>query len=373
MKKKGYFVHFEARKSIGVSKKIDMQMEELQKHFEVQEVQIASMRRNLLKRIWGLLPMVSIERNYEEALAGIEDPDFVYIRRAVADFEYLKFLKKIKERYPNGKIIIEIFTYPYDRDDFGKWNAWPFYFKELMCRPRLKKYVDRFVTYTKDAEIFDVRTICAGNGINVENVNIVKGEYVKDKIILVGVAYMQRQHGYERVIEGLREYYKDGKGDYTVELLLVGEGPEKKKYQRLVERYHLQSYVKFYPTMSGSQLDEVYDRGDIALAVFGMYKVGFFADVSALKTRECLAKGLPMITGSRIDVLGDGYKYVRNFSNDKQSIDIKEVVKFFERIKEEDKDKSTVAENIRSFAFQHVSMRAAMEPIVNYIEGKNIL
>ena len=56
------------------------------------------------------------------------------MRRAVADRKYLQFWKKIKERFPQCKIIVEIFTYPYDKDEFAKWDAWPFYIKELLYR-----------------------------------------------------------------------------------------------------------------------------------------------------------------------------------------------------------------------------------------------
>ena len=137
--KRGYYVHFEGRKIIGVSKKIDMQLEELRKTFYVEEIQVASVRRNLIKRILGLFPTASIKREYENALSQIEKPDFIYIRRTVADHDYIKFLGKIKEKYPSCKVLLEVFTYPYDRDDFGKWNAWPFYFKEKIYRSQLKK------------------------------------------------------------------------------------------------------------------------------------------------------------------------------------------------------------------------------------------
>ena len=59
-------------------------------------------------------------------------------------------------------------------------------------------------------------------------------------------------------------------------LYLVGDGPEKEFYQKLVSLYHLQDYVKFYPTMTGKELDEVYDQADIALASFGFYKAGVY-------------------------------------------------------------------------------------------------
>lgn len=367
--KKGYYIHSQGRISLGVAKKIDMQMEEFRKFYDMREIEIEVPVRSLVERIIGLLPMYSIRRNYKQVLDLMVDPAFVYIRRTVADRAYVSFLNQVKQKFPDCKIIIEVFTYPYDKDDFKKWNAWPFYLKEIIYRRKLKHYVDRFVTYTQDKEIFGVTTICTINGINVENVTIVRGEYQKNKITLIGVAYMQRHHGYERVIEGLREYYQKENQDYTVELLLVGDGPEKEKYQNLVEKYSLHNYVKFYPAMSGAQLDEMYDMSDIALASFGMYKFGFYGKLGALKTRECLAKGMPLITGCEIDVLNENYRYVRNFENGPQNVDILEVVKFFENITREGINKQEIAQIIRQYAIQNVSMESAMKPIIDYIES----
>ena len=78
---------------------------------------------------------------------------------------------------------------------------------------------------------------------------------------------------------------------------------------------------------------------------------------------------MPLITGCEIDVLGDDYKFVRNFSNDAQSVDIEEIVRFYEGIRREYADKKTVADTIRAFALRHVSMGSVMQPIIDYIES----
>lgn len=367
--KKGYYIHFEGRESIGVSKKIDMQMEELNKRYDMRELEVITPDRSLLERVIGLFPTMSIRRNYEQALEQLEQPDFLYVRRSVADRAYLHFWKKIKERYPHCKIIIEIFTYPYDKCDFGKWNAWPFYLKELIYRPRLKRYVDRFVTYTEDREIFGIPTLRTTNGIHVESVRQVAGQFTEKRLRMIAVAFMQRQHGYERIIEGLRQYYDtDASRDYRVELNLVGDGPEKPLYQKLVRKYHLEEQVHFYPTLTGQELDDLYDENDLGLVGFGMYKVGYFGKMMSLKSREYLAKGMPLLTGSAIDVLDDDYPYAKVFPNDGSTVDMMEVIRFFEQIKGMAGDKGRMSDQIREFAFTHVSMKAVMRPVTAFIE-----
>lgn len=369
--KKGYYVHFQGRSSVGISKKIDMQLEEFSEHYNIGEIEVRTIQRSLLQRIIGLFPTASISRDYTKALEDLDNPDFIYVRRAVADRKYVKFWRDIKEKYPECKIIIEIFTYPYDKDSFGTWDAWPFYIKELIYRRNLNKYIDRFVTYSKHTEIFGVPTICTTNGVDVKKISIVKGEYRDNKLTMIGVAYMQRHHGYERIIEGMHRYYQEKKRNYDVELLLVGEGPEKPKYYNMVQKYQLQNHVKFYENKFGKQLDEMYDTSDIALASFGMYKLGIYDSLVALKTRECLAKGMPLITGCKVDILDDNFKYVKNFPNNGQAIEIEEIIKFHEKLKKEDSDKETVAKNIRDFAVQHVDMKSVMEPIIEYINSES--
>lgn len=368
MMKKGYYIHFEGRESIGVSQKIDMQIEELGKRFDIRELDVQTPKRSLAERVIGLLPTMSVRREYEQAFAQLDQPDFLYVRRTVADRAYLGFWKQIKERYPNCRIIIELFTYPYDKDDFAKWNAWPFYLKERLYRPKLKKYVDRFVTYTEHEEIFGIPTIHSANGINVDRVKQVEGTYHEGELNLIGVAFMQRHHGYERIIEGLKSYYSGGrKPDCLVNLRLVGDGPEKARYQELARKYGLEEYVRFYPTLTGEQLDELYNNSDIALVSFGMYKLGFYGKLCALKSRECLAKGLPLITGCAIDVLADDYPYARVFPNDESAVDIEEVVAFYRRIRHMADSKKALADTIRQYAVEHVSMEAVMRPVAEYI------
>lgn len=369
MMKKGYYIHFGGRESIGVSKKIDMQIEEFGKHFDVRELEVRAAERSLAERVIGLFPTMSIRREYEQAFTELDQPDFLYVRRTVADRAYLRFWKKIRERYPDCKIIIELFTYPYDKDDFGKWNAWPFYLKERLYRPKLKKYVDRFVTYTEHGEIFGIPTIHSANGINVDSIKQVEGAYREGEINLIGVAFMQRHHGYERIIEGLKEYYGGETPDWRVNLRLVGDGPEKARYQDLVERYRLEDYVKFYPTLTGEKLDELYNESDIALVSFGMYKLGFYGRLCALKSRKCLAKGMPLITGCVIDVIPEDYPYAGVFPNDDSMVDIEEVVAFYKRVKDRKDSKKELADTIRQFAAEHVSMEAVMRPVVEYIKS----
>lgn len=361
--KRGYYIHFEARKSVGVSKKIEMQVKELKKYFKIKEIDIKSLDRTMGERVLGLLPWLSISRTYKKGLDELYMPDFVYVRRAIADNEYMNFLKEIRNRYPNCKIIVEIFTYPYDKDEFFKWNAWPFYLKELANRNKMKKYVDKFVTYSKNDMIFGVHTIQTINGICVSDVKPVCGKMENNHdIVMIAVAYMQRHHGYERIIKGMNEYYKNG-GKRSLKLHLVGDGPEKNNYIKLVKKFNLENNIVFFPTTVNEALDKLYDEADLAMGAFGCYKDKVYY-VSTIKAKEYMAKGLPVINGCKEQL---DTQYCLTVTNDPSVLDMNEIIEFYDNIYY-NKSRKKVRNEIRNQAMKKLDMSVAMKPIIQYIE-----
>jgi glycosyltransferase involved in cell wall biosynthesis len=375
---RGYYIHFDAKATPGVAKKIDMQIQEFSKTFDMQEIDIKAQQVGTLKRAARLLPGGYIQWDYtaafrqvkKDASASDGTPDFVYIRKTTIDRGFVRFLATIKQKFPNCKVLIELFTYPYDKDEFARWSTWPYYLKDKYNRSRLGGLVDRFVTYSVDEEIFGIKTIRTMNGIDVAATRQVVPEAHRtdDAIHMIAVAFMQVHHGYERLIQGLADYYRQG-GERNLVLHLVGDGPEKHSYEELVQRLQMQEHVKFYPSTQGEALDRLYDHADLAVSSLGCYKRGVNR-LSALKTRECLAKGLPMVTGCDIDVLMDtDFPYYIQFPNDESSIDVDRVVKFYDETIAP-QDRTEVIRTIREFAFRTVDMSVAMQPIVDYIKNE---
>lgn len=72
--KKGYYIYVENCGSLGVKRKIKMQIKAFARQFEIKEVIIENLDRNLGQRIAGLFFWNSIVRKYEAALKKIENP-----------------------------------------------------------------------------------------------------------------------------------------------------------------------------------------------------------------------------------------------------------------------------------------------------------
>ena len=199
--KKGYYIHFNAKITPGVQKKIDMQVEELGRHLIISELNILPEEVSFLRRLRRLLPGGAVERSYKAALENMENPDFIYVRRTTADKSYVDFFRIIKKKWPNCKVLIEIFTYPYDKDEFMRLLTWPYYFKEIYQRKKLVQYVDRYITYSEDEVIFGIPTIRTGNGILVDRVKLPRAEErADDTVSLIAVAFMQKHQDRKSVV-----------------------------------------------------------------------------------------------------------------------------------------------------------------------------
>lgn len=364
---KGCYIHFDGSRTPGVCRKINMQIQVLRRYFEVEEMELSFVPKNLLQRILRMLPFGAVEREYEKCLTNMHRPDFVYIRRTAADRLFIRFLQRLRKAYPECRILIELYTYPYDKDEFGKWYRLPYYCKEVYHRRKIPALIDRYVTVSKDERIFGKETIRIMNGILLEQVKTASCKDEPDgRIDMAAAAFMQKQHGYERVIKGLYHYYQAG-GNRKVYFHLAGEGPEKSNYQKLVKKYQLEKNVLFYPELVGEQLDDFFERKDIAVSALGLYKNGVYYE-SSLKSREYLARGLPMITGCTVDVFEKKpCGYYCSFPNDRSSIDIEQVLIFCDKLYA--RGGQSVRKDIRSYAEEMVSMDTAMKAVVDYLSN----
>ncbi len=373
--KKGYYICMgSGSSSAGVNKKINMHVAELNKSLATELLWIPKRKRGILRKIWGLFFWVSNKYDYDQLFQSLASPDFLYIRYSLVDMKMILFLQKVRKTYPQCKIIMEIPTYPYDREYYYSIDFF-FLIKDMYYRERLKQYINCFVTYSLDEIIWDVPTIRTMNGIDVKNIKPIRPErHSENEIHMIGVAMLQRQHGFERVIEGIRQYYTVGMGKELRRIIfhIVGDGPEKKKYEKYVQKYSLSEHVIFHGILLGKKLDQIYNLCDLAVTPLGVYKINLNY-ISSLKTREYLAKGIPIIYTCQDGAIKPDYPYGLEVPNDSSLIDIDSVIDFYDRIYDGSYDKKLeTIKCIRSYAEETVSMDKVMQPIIEYIENEII-
>jgi len=325
--------------------------------------------------LWGAilrrLPLTDAfyKWNNEDTFKNI---DFVYVRKpSWFTFKIIKSFKGIKRINPHIKIIIEFPTYPYDKEFSGKLKDIPFLIKEYIYRKHLVGIVDRIATYSNDDFILGVQTIRIANGIDLNSVKPREPiAFVDDVINICAVAKVSKWHGYDRFIKGLANYYNIG-GSRNIVLHIVGDGDELNNLKKIVSDNDITENVVFYGFKSSEELDKVYNISDLALEVLGGHRKDIYIS-SSLKSREYLAKGLPIITESIIDIIDQtDFPYLLKISADESSVEIRNVVDFFDRIYNEETTRASVVKKIRNYAMKTCDINATLLPVFNYLISRS--
>lgn len=298
-----------------------------------------------------------------------QDIDVLYIRYPMSDFSFICFLRKFKKERSLRKIIIELPTYPYEGEE--RLDNIISILKDRIFRKFLRFYVDRIVTFSLHPLIFGIKTIRSVNGLDFSQITIKKcDDKLQKSIDLIAVATMKMWHGYERIIEGLNIYYSNG-GKHDIRLHLVGIGPEINKYKKLTKQYHLENYIVFHGQKEGRELDAVYDICDIGLVGFGYHRTGISL-LSSIKTREYVAKGLPMVIAGRVDVLpAEKYDFVLEEPADETPINIEEMIKWYGNLVEKCCSKELLTREIRRVSLKKCDSKIVMKKLCRFLYGRN--
>lgn len=309
----------------------------------------------------------SMLRRASERVCEEHNIGLLYIRRMEITPSVLGFLRRLKKH--NTAIIWEIPTYPYDFENKNFLN----HMQKLRAKLRLKedkffrrflrKYVDRIVTFSKYDEIFGIPTIVTGNGVDVDEIRERKIDNHGDEIHMIAVAVMRPWHAYDRLIKGIKDYYDQG-GSRNIVFHVVGDGSILDDYKRLVESYNLNDHVIFYGAKTKEEVDDIYDKADLAVESLGWHRSNVPMGTS-IKTREYVSKGMPIIASTPMDIFPDGWEYAYYAPIDESNIDINEVIEYYDNLFIE-KSKEDLAKEIRTIAYEKCDMKAMMKPIIDY-------
>lgn len=284
--------------------------------------------------------------------------DLLYIRSAHNANPFInKMVRKVHNK--GVKIVMEIPTYPYE----GEFANSPFKNKlrlklDILCRTTMMKYLDHIVSFTDLPTILGVHNISISNGIDF-NCTPVKTTIndTSKQLNLIGVAELHYWHAFDRLINGLAEYYSKP-NDLKIIFNIVGEGApsEVSKLKEMTKNLNLGEYVLFHGTKSGVELDDIFNKSDIGIASLGRHR-SKITKIKTLKNREYAARGIPFIY-SEIDDDFENMPYIIKAPADETAIDIQALVKFYQ------KNKLTPTE-IRNSIITTLSWQTQMQKVIN--------
>lgn len=291
--------------------------------------------------------------------------DACYIRYDFSDPGFIHMLKEIKKVC--NHIALELPTYPYEGENsIGMLNKIKMGL-DLHYRKQMKDSVDFIVTfYDGYKELFGIPVMVIPNGFDFTTMQLITEQLHTDAIHIIGVSSMREWHGYERMIEGLHQYYENqGKENFV--LHLVGNGREYNKYKALVEQYNLEEHVIMEGAMHGEQLNVLYEKCAMGVDSLARHRSGIDV-LSSLKSREYGAKGLPIINSCKIDIIEDDFPYMLKVPADETPIDMQSVAEFYGRCFKSGKTRQCVAEEIRQYIEAKSDMKATLQEVVKEFE-----
>lgn len=236
----------------------------------------------------------------------------------------------VKQLNKHGiKTVMEIPTYPYDME----YKELPLKMKmELMVdkcfRKCLAKYLYKIVTFSDYKTIFGKDTIKISNGIDFSKIRIIQRRSDKcSPFNLIGVAEVHPWHGFDRVIKGLGNYYKNPH-EIDVYFHIVGgiEPAQQSIFDGIIKEYGIQRYVIFHGKQFGEELDKLFEQADFGIGSLARHRSGI-TNIKTLKNREYAARGIPFIY-SEVDSDFEEKKYIIKAPADESPIDIKTLINF---------------------------------------------
>ena len=265
-------------------------------------------------------------------LNGIQ---FVYARCFQNANPFLiSFFKKLNQL--GIKSVTEIPTYPYDAEFVG----FPFMTRmglkiDQLFRHQLYQQMNAIVTFSDAEQIFGQRTIRISNGVDMDSIPLHDYHVPSDgSIHLIGVAEVHYWHGYDRLIAGLGEYYKNTGNPRQVYFHIVGGVWKSEMYDsmhapgfaELMDKYGIRDKVIFHDQLFGEELNQVFNQCCFAIGSLARHRSGI-TTIKTLKNREYATRGIPFIYSEQ-DSDFDYQPYILKALPDETPINIQQILDY---------------------------------------------
>lgn len=255
------------------------------------------------------------------------------------DVAYIRFqffcpfvLNMVRSFHKAGvKTVMEIPTYPYV-PELKKQGAKgiPKRMIDASFRRACAGYIDRFAAPLYGDPIMGKPCIEIRNGIEVDEIQPRQIREPDGKIHLLAVAMMAPWQGYDRLIEGMHQYYATG-GKRDIILHLVGQGPELERYHAMSESYELKNRVIEHGQLHGDELDAMYNIADVGVGSLGVHRKDV-RKTNTLKVLEYMAKGIPVICEHSEYGIPENSPYRFTVADDDSPLDVEAILQFNDSI-----------------------------------------
>lgn len=324
--------------------------------------------RNLIARRYSLL---------KAALAYLDRhrPDFLYLRYPRSEPLYLAFLALLRLRFPKLLILSEYPTFPYDKEYEGPISRKDqlVFALDRTTRAFLRYGIDRAIAVNYAEPIFGVPTVAIDNGVTVANYTPIPQAppLTPQGLQFIGVANVNPWHGYDRLLWGLGEYYRQPSPSPSptppvpITLHIVGaKGPYLQELQTLAETQGVSDRVLFHPAQQGNALDFLFAQCHLAIGVLGAHRKDLTV-LSPLKSREYCARGIPFIFSHTDPDFPASFPYALPCPNEPIALPIAPLVDFIHQIHTD----PAYPTQMRQYALTHLDWAIKLQPVITALHN----
>lgn len=267
-----------------------------------------------------------ITRSLQQVIRELDSDDILYMRFSYPFFSWWYLIQKKRK----CKVVFEHQSLESKEYILRGNYLYPIF--DYIFGGSIRRHCDGIVGVTGEITNYQVKRsgdngkphVTIGNGINVDTVPIKTSFSFSDsQLHLLCVTNVMKWHGLDRFIQGMHKY----KGDVKIHLHIVGDGEEIPALKKMVKDLSITDTVFFYGPLHGKDLDEMFNRCDIAVGTLGIHRKGLH-EASTLKSREYCARGIPFIEGTCDLDFPPDFPYILHIPADESPVDITEVIRF---------------------------------------------
>jgi glycosyltransferase involved in cell wall biosynthesis len=286
--------------------------------------------------------------------------DLVYIRNPSGGLYALYlpyFLKKIRKIAKS--VALEVPSYPYDREAKTIRAKFSLAIHKL-ARLRIRNYIDVVVYMGKNVDkIWGLPALQIYNCCNPADVPMAGKAAADDGVVkFVGVANLNYWHGYDRLIAGIAEYYRQG-GRRAIEFHVVGDTePTAGELRKLSYELGLSDHVIFHGSVHAEKLSQLLSVDMVGVDALARHRSGNNYNDS-LKSKEYCFRGLPFIK-SHEDEPFDDEDFVLTISADEAPVNVSQVLSWIDNLE-------FGSAEIRAFALNRFVWSRQLEKVLAHL------
>jgi len=263
----------------------------------------------VMKKLYRYTRNISIYNAVTNFLQKTETVfDLCYIRSFPAMPGQKKMYRAINHKCK--RLVVEIPTYTKKSEISSDKRFVRRIYKNVMdyIDKKNSKYVDLFALIGEESNEYCGRpavNIC--NGIDLSSIKIRNIKNTSpDTLNILTVAKYCRWHGYDRLINGLIKYKKDGGNEHIIIHMVGPDGDGTLgELKKTVYDVGLGEDVVFYGPLYGEEINSLYDISDVAINSIGFHRIGINTFAFNLKLAEYIARGIPVACEMTEDSVGD--------------------------------------------------------------------